>query len=148
MQLRVASTISPSQWSSLPPAYLIAVDLFALNFVNFKTPFFDRAVAEWTGLVTVTQPFGIGELLTLGASLGQYPFADYGGAVMVLQGKEDNSACGGNCDGVLTGLSDTWANARLLNVTGDLAAGHALNLHFVAPEAFGRVFDFLSSAGL
>lgn len=148
MQFRVASTVSLSQWGSLPPAYIIPVDIFAINFGNFKAPFFDRAVVEWAASTPVIQPFGIAELLTLGPGVAQYPIAEYPGAVMVLQGKEDSISCGGNCDGILSGLPAIWPKARLLNVTGDLAAGHALNLHFVAPEAFQRVFDFLSSAGL
>lgn len=64
---------------------------------------------------------------------------------MVLEGRYDMSACGGNCDGVLgDAITDIWSGAKPMNVTGDLPTGHTLNLHFSAQEAFSRIFTFLS----
>lgn len=66
-EARVAALLSPERWGNYSHGYLVPVDISANNFLSFKSPFFDRNVAQW--LYENTQPFAIGELTSLGKTL-------------------------------------------------------------------------------
>ena len=63
-QARIAALQFPAKWTNLARGYLVPVDGYAAAYGGFKSPFFDRAVAEW--LYARQSPYAIGELLTAG----------------------------------------------------------------------------------
>ncbi|KAH9907761.1 alpha/beta-hydrolase [Xylariomycetidae sp. FL2044] len=156
--LRVAQTLDPARWSSYPPGdeggWLTAVDVYASTYGYFgpradgdgNGNFFERRVAEWSHKVA-GQPFAVGELPSLlNATIA---YADVAAPVLMLQGRYDVSACGGECVGVVRGFAEgNFTGARAVEVVEDLPAGHNLFLHEVAPKAFDMIFDFLKAQGV
>ncbi|KAJ7102918.1 Alpha/Beta hydrolase protein [Mycena epipterygia] len=133
-QSRVAALLDPARWEHLQSGYVTPVDVYADAYLDFKSPFFDHAVAEWT--TSVKSPYAIGELATLGQT--PYDTSNFTKPVQVFQGRYDLSACGGNCDGVLNRTALLWPRASPLNITGTFPAGHsafAVMLDFVAKNA-------------
>jgi pimeloyl-ACP methyl ester carboxylesterase len=63
-QSRVAALLDPARWGDLQTGYVTPVDIYADAYLDFKAPYFDHAVAEWTSLVK--SPYSVGELATLG----------------------------------------------------------------------------------
>ncbi|KAJ7140036.1 Alpha/Beta hydrolase protein [Mycena crocata] len=139
-QSRVASLLDPVRWGHLQPGYVTPVDLYADTYLEFKSPFFDHAVAEWGA--SVKSPYAIGELATLGQT--PYDTSSFNKPVQVFQGRYDLSACGGNCDGVLDRTALLWPKADPLNISGTFPAGHSVNLHYNATEAFAVMLDFVA----
>ncbi|KAJ7472040.1 alpha/beta-hydrolase [Mycena latifolia] len=138
-QSRVAALLDPARWSHLETGYVTPVDTYADAYLDFKTPFFDHAVAEWT--TSVKSPYAVGELATLGQT--PYDTSNFSKPVQVFQGRYDLSACGGNCDGVLDRTALLWPKASPLNISGTFPAGHSVNLHFNATQAFAVMLDFV-----
>ncbi|KAJ6558275.1 Alpha/Beta hydrolase protein [Mycena capillaripes] len=139
-QSRVAALLDPARWGHLQTGYVTPVDVNADAYLDFKTPYFDHAVAEWTN--SVKSPYAVGELATLGQTV--YDTSNFTKPVQVFQGRYDLSACGGNCDGVLNRTALLWPRANPLNITGTFPAGHSVNLHHnAASEAFTAMLDFV-----
>ncbi|KAI2635874.1 alpha/beta-hydrolase [Hypomontagnella submonticulosa] len=144
---RVARLQDPARWGGLDSGYLTSADLFSETYVYFgEAQDFERRVAEWSHFVG-SEPFAVGELPSLLAS-SPLNFAAVTAPVLVLQGQFDLSACGGNCVGLLEPLKSEFASAKVVETVDNLPAGHNLNLHKVAPQAFGMVFDFLKRQGV
>ncbi len=61
-QARVAALQRPEKWGSLAHGYLVPVDQYSAAYGGFKSPFFEKRVAEW--LYGAQKPFAIGEGLT------------------------------------------------------------------------------------
>lgn len=61
-QARVAALQRPDKWGALPHGYLVPADGYAAAYGGFKSPFFERRVAEW--LYDNQSPYAIGEGLT------------------------------------------------------------------------------------
>ncbi|KAJ7640336.1 Alpha/Beta hydrolase protein [Mycena polygramma] len=138
-QSRVAALLDPARWASLQTGYVTPVDAWADAYLEFKSPYFDHAVAEWG--TSVKSPYAIGELATLGQT--PYDTSNFTKPVQVYQGRYDVSACGGNCDGVLNRTALFWPKANPLNITGTFPAGHSVNLHYNASTAFATMLDFV-----
>lgn len=117
---RVASIQNPERWGDLDPGYLTSSDLYAETFAYFASPYFQRRVAEWSYNVG-SQPFAVAELPTLLAT--KIGFGNVTAPTLILQGKYDTSACGGNCVGVLDGLRANFTAAAALRTVDDLPAG-------------------------
>ncbi|KAF8198316.1 Alpha/Beta hydrolase protein [Mycena galopus ATCC 62051] len=138
-QSRVAALLDPTRWGHLQTGYVTPVDVYADAYLEFKAPYFDHAIAEWA--TSVKSPYAIGELATLGQT--PYSTANFTKPVQVFQGRYDLSACGGNCDGVLNRTAAFWPEATPLNITGTFPAGHSVNLHYNASQAFSVMLDFV-----
>ncbi|KAI1371266.1 alpha/beta-hydrolase [Hypoxylon crocopeplum] len=144
---RVARIQNPARWGALDPGYLTTADLYAETYVYFGQEHdFERRVAEWS-YYQGSEPFAVGELPSLIAS-SPLDFAAITAPVLVLQGQFDLSACGANCVGLLEPLKSQFAGAKTVETVDDLPAGHNLNLHKVAPQAFQMAFDFLKRQGV
>ncbi|RAH68264.1 alpha/beta fold hydrolase [Aspergillus aculeatinus CBS 121060] len=143
--LRQARTLSPSRWGTLDSAYLTAGDQYAVAYYGFAAPHFDPQVAQWAATVE-GEPFAVGELPSLLASPIQY--SRITAPVYLVQGQFDLSSCGGNCKGQLENSPATFNNSHVVSWVDDLPAGHNLNLHTVAPQAFQLIFKFLQAQGL
>ncbi|KAJ7187007.1 hypothetical protein C8R46DRAFT_1273980 [Mycena filopes] len=141
-QSRVAALLDPARWGHLQSGYVTPVDTYADAYLDFKTPFFDHALAPW--VTSVKSPFAVGELATLGETF--YNTSSFTKPVQVFQGRYDLSACGGNCDGVLNRTALLWTNASPLNINGSFPAGHMVNLHYNASIAFAAMLDFVAES--
>ncbi|POS81096.1 hypothetical protein DHEL01_v200512 [Diaporthe helianthi] len=117
---RVASAQRPERWGHLDAGYLTSSDPFAETFAYFASPYFEHRVAEWSYNVG-SEPFAVAELPTLLAT--KIGYGNVTAPVLVLQGKYDTSACGGNCVGVLDGLCANFTAAADLRTVDDLPAG-------------------------
>ncbi|EIW55290.1 alpha/beta-hydrolase [Trametes versicolor FP-101664 SS1] len=142
--LRVARTLNPLRWGRLASSYLTSADRFALAYVYFAGNF-SRAVADWTFAVEA-EPFALGELPSLLDT--QIAFDHVTAPVLVLQGRHDVSACGGDCVGLLDATAALFTGSKGVQTVDNLPAGHDLFLHEVAPQAFKIVFDFLKAQGV
>lgn len=117
---RVASIQNPERWGDLDTGYLTSSDLYAETFAYFASPYFERRVAEWSYHVG-SEPFAVAELPTLLAT--KIGFGNVTAPTLILQGKYDTSACGGNCVGMLDGLRANFTAAAALRTVDDLPAG-------------------------
>ncbi|KAI2616838.1 alpha/beta-hydrolase [Hypoxylon sp. NC1633] len=145
--LRVARLMDAARWGHLDAGYLVSADVYAETYVYFgQEGDFERRAAVWSHDVG-SEPFAVGELPSLLAS-SPLDFGAVAAPVLVLQGQFDLSACGGNCVGQLDGLRSLFSGAGVVETVDDLAAGHNLNLHKVAPQAFAMIFDFLKRQGV
>ncbi|KAM0512143.1 hypothetical protein ACHAPE_009193 [Trichoderma viride] len=142
---RIAKLQNPVRWGQLDSGYITSSDLYAETYVYYAAPYFERSVAEWTYNVA-SEPFAVGELPSLLATNVSY--SDIKAPVLVLQGQFDVSACGGNCVGVVNGTKDIFTGAKVLEYVDNLPAGHNLNFHKVAPQAFQKIFKFLKAQGV
>ncbi|KAK7028389.1 Alpha/beta-hydrolase [Favolaschia claudopus] len=140
-QSRVAALLDPSRWGHLQSGYVTPVDLYADEYLEFKSPYFDHAVAEWAS--SVKSPYAVGELATLGQT--PYDTTNFTKPVQVFQGRYDLSACGGNCDGVLNRTALLWPKATPLDISAYFPAGHSVNLHHNASVAFAAMLGFVTS---
>ncbi|PWY88895.1 alpha/beta-hydrolase [Aspergillus sclerotioniger CBS 115572] len=143
--LRVARHHNPARWGMLDSGYLTSSDLFAETYVYFAEPYFEHRVAEWA-FTTESEPFAVGELPSLLETTIEY--GNITAPVLVLQGQFDVSACGGNCVGLLNSTKALFTAAKTVETVDNLPAGHNLNLHKVAPQAFDRIFRFLRAQGV
>ncbi|KAL7943705.1 Alpha/Beta hydrolase protein [Trichoderma barbatum] len=143
--LRVARTQNAARWGRLDSGYLTTSDLYAETYVYYAAPYFEHRVAEYTFNVA-SEPFAVGELPSLLATTIDYSLIK--APVLVLQGQFDVSACGGNCVGVVNGTKDLFTGAKVLEYVDNLPAGHNLNFHKVAPQAFQKMFSFLKAQGV
>ncbi|KAI0878536.1 alpha/beta-hydrolase [Hypoxylon argillaceum] len=142
---RVAQIQDPLRWGALDSEYLTSSDLYAETYVYYTAPYFEHRVAEWSYNVG-SEPFALAELPTLLGTTIDYSAIK--GSVLLLQGKYDVSACGGDCVGLLESAGALFTGASAVETVDDLPAGHNLNLHQVAPQAFQMMFDFLGRHGL
>ncbi|OTB11270.1 hypothetical protein K445DRAFT_68638 [Daldinia sp. EC12] len=119
---RVARLQNPLRWGALDSGYLTSADLFAETYAYFGEECdFERRVAEWSHYKS-SEPFAVGELPSLIAS-SPLNFAGVTAPVLAIQGQFDLSACGGNCIGLLDGLKDDFAGAKVVKTVDNLPAG-------------------------
>ncbi|KAI3316696.1 alpha/beta-hydrolase [Xylariaceae sp. AK1471] len=142
---RVARTHDPERWGALDSAYLTSSDLYAETYAYYAEPHFEHRVAEWSYNVG-SEPFAVAELPTLLSTTIEYGAIT--GSMLVIQGQYDVSACGGNCVGLLEATAALFTGASAVETVDDLPAGHNLNLHKVAPEAFQMMLGFLKRHGV
>lgn len=117
---RVARLQDPQRWGGLQPGYLTASDVYAETFAYFASPYFEHRVAEWAYSVA-SEPFAVAELATLMAA--DMAYENVTAATLVLQGRYDESACGGDCVGLLDTLRENFTAAAGLRTVDDLLAG-------------------------
>lgn len=77
-------------------------------------------MARWSYDVA-SEPFAIAELPTLLAA--EIDYGNVTAPTLVLQGKYDTSACGGDCLGLLDGLNASFTAAASLLTVDDLPSG-------------------------
>ncbi|KUJ13619.1 alpha/beta-hydrolase [Mollisia scopiformis] len=143
-QARVAALSQPSNWGSLPHGYLTPVDIYALSYGGFKSPYFDHGIAQ--SLFDQQYPFAIGELLSAGATVLNLSAIEV--PVQVVEGAYDLTACGGNCIGVVNETASFFPNSKNVEVNGSFNAGHFLNYHYDPPQAFDLITSFVDKSGL
>lgn len=124
--LRVARLQDPQRWGPLQAGYLTSSDVYAETFAYFASPYFEHRVAAWSYNVA-SEPFAVAELPTLlvaaAAAAGNLAYGNVTAATLVLQGRYDESACGGDCVGLLDTLDANFTAAATLRTVDDLPAG-------------------------
>lgn len=117
---RVAALQNSRRWGDLPAGYLTSADLFAETYAYFASPWFEHRVAAWSQSIAA-EPFAVAELPTLLAAGVQY--GNVTAPTLVLQGRGDVSACGGDCVGLLDGLGANFTGVEVLETVDNLPAG-------------------------
>ncbi|KAH6629945.1 Alpha/Beta hydrolase protein, partial [Chaetomium sp. MPI-SDFR-AT-0129] len=138
-QVRIAAQADPKKWSGLPRGYVVPADLYSASYGGFKTPYFDREVAEW--LYDTQQPIALGDLVTAGTLT--IDLANIKVPVQVVQGRYDLTACGGFCDGLLDNAAASFPNSPRVDVDASFDGGHLLNFHFDGKRSFQAITDFV-----
>lgn len=148
LDLSIANNIDPVRFANLSNEYLVSANAVGNQFSFFKAQGFppaNLAIGE-ASKQTVT----FGELLTLAAIVA--PASNFTGPVDVVNGAADWPFCMGNCS-YPTDLAA--AVAPMLYPASNTSqsylapgAGHGVNLHYAAGEAYQQIQTFLRSAGL
>ncbi|SMY24789.1 unnamed protein product [Zymoseptoria tritici ST99CH_1A5] len=143
LNLALALPASPYRFASIPAGYLVSSTIISNQIAFFRAPGFSPAILNLAEATKGTVTFG--ELFSQNAPTK--PAGEFKGAVAIVNGAEDLPFCGGNCsyptDLPRQALEMLYPGA---NVTGTFlaeVAGHGVNLHFSAGEAFRFAQEFL-----
>lgn len=130
----------PSQYSN---GFLTWPDAYANQYSFLAWPSFDSAVlaqAEAT-----KYPFTLGEFLS-GSTIASPNSSTFAGPVYYVASELDLIFCESNCTGVVgvdvPATRDTWPRADL-EVDIIAGAGHALNLHYQAADAYQKIMQWV-----
>lgn len=146
LDLQIASQNNPVRFSALNNGYLIQANAIGNQFAFLRYPGYPASNLNVAEVSKDTVTFG--ELLSM-ASSGNA--TTYTGPVDVVNGINDLPFCGGNCT---YGTDQTAAVQAKFPATRAFAsynaplAGHGLNLHYSASDAFVQIQNFLKSNGL
>ncbi|CEJ54934.1 hypothetical protein PMG11_01220 [Penicillium brasilianum] len=144
----VARLNKPLSFHEYDSGYLTWGNEFDNQCAAFSYPNFDGSVLHKAELNKA--PFTIAELLSFGVTSLAAP--EFASPVLIINGAQDLSFCGGNCYGVLD-AADSPSTA-VFPKASPLAryihpnAGHALNLHHNSTAAYGVMLGFLKNNGL
>ncbi|KAL4871856.1 hypothetical protein BDV12DRAFT_205706 [Aspergillus spectabilis] len=144
----IAELNNPRRFAGYDSGYLTWGDEFDNQCAAFTYPYFDPRILRKAE--STKAPFAIAELLSFGITEVVAP--GFTGPVLILNGEQDLSFCGGDCHGVLDApdspSSSVFPNASLLAAYIHPNAGHAVNLHRNATGAYGVIFNFLKGNGM
>ncbi|KAK0712461.1 hypothetical protein B0T26DRAFT_752694 [Lasiosphaeria miniovina] len=141
-QLASAALFRPQQFAGYPLGYTM-MPVEAERRANFFEGAYDPALAHFDYLTQ--RPSTDGEWATLAAGAGPGG-GDYPGAVFVAAGVYDVGACQpplATCQDILNKTRLAFPKARAYDFFAPDNTGHALSLHYSAPETLKRVHDFL-----
>jgi hypothetical protein len=149
LDLVIGSQNAPLRFSQLPNAYIISNTISNNQFGFFRAPNFDPAVLAASE--ATKQTITIGELFT--NSQFVTPAPEFTGPVDVVDGENDLPFCQSNClmpenkaeavRGALYPNAGEGSSSYILK-----SAGHGLNLHYGAGDAYKHIFEFIASNGL
>lgn len=117
---RVAQIENPARWGGLGSGYLTSSDVYAETYAYFAKPYFETRVAQWAYDIA-SEPFAVGELPSLLKSTIGY--SNITAPTLLLQGRYDVSACGGDCVGLLDSIKTNFSSASAVVTVDDLPAG-------------------------
>ncbi|KAJ5890618.1 uncharacterized protein N7473_006846 [Penicillium subrubescens] len=144
----VARVNKPLRFRKYDSGYLTWGNEFDNQCATFNYPNFDWDVLRKAELNKA--PFTIAELLSFGVTPLAAP--EYASPVLIINGAQDLSFCGGNCYGVLDAVDSpstaVFPKARPLTRYIHPNAGHALNLHHNSTAAYEVILGFLKDSGL
>ncbi|EME38054.1 hypothetical protein DOTSEDRAFT_75960 [Dothistroma septosporum NZE10] len=143
LNLAIASQNQPYRFADLNNAYLVSSSAISNQIGFFRAPGFDPSILAQAeaqkGTVT------LGELLTTSAVMATA--MNYTHPVAVVNGAEDLPFCLGNCSYPTNKAQAVFPMLYpATNVTGTFlgeVAGHGLNLHYSAVEAYHYIQDFV-----
>lgn len=129
--------------ASLPNDYLSFRNIETAQFAFFKYPYYNETVLEQA--YASVQPYTIGEIFTLGTTPNNA--TNFTGPVQIVTGNNDLIFCGGDCIGgdILSKEATFFPVAKNVSTLVPPNAGHALNLHYAAPQAFQDIQTYLGS---
>lgn len=117
---RVAKIQDPERWGGLGSGYLTSSDVYAETYAYFAKPYFETRIAQWAYDVA-SEPFAVGELPSLLNTTMAY--SSVTAPTLMLQGRYDVSACGGDCVGLLDVIKTNFSSASTVVTVDDLPAG-------------------------
>ena len=146
--MTIASQVKPGQFSGLSNGYLLAANIFGVQFPFFRSPGFDQALLNIAEAKkdTVT----IGEVI--GSAMPMEQAADFTGPIDVVNGEHDLVDCGGNCvipynkGAVVKDKFFPAASSGSSWYIGE-GSGHFINYHYVAHKAYEHIQDFIKKNG-
>lgn len=148
LELQIASINQPFRFADLPNGYLVSDDTAANQFGFFRFPNFDPKVL--VAAEATKQTFTIGEFFTNTMLNGVAK--NFTGPVFVIDGENDLPFCQGNCllpeDQAANAVKMVYPAASNSSSSYIVpGAGHGLNLHYAAGNAYQQIFQFISEAG-
>ncbi|GAB1744098.1 hypothetical protein NU219Hw_g1129t1 [Hortaea werneckii] len=149
LNLAIAKENSPFRFPFLSTGYLISSNIISQQTGFFRAPGFDPRILQRAE--NTKQTFTVGELFTLAQAIT--PATAYTNPVAVVNGDADLPFCFGDCaqgnkaQVVRPALYPALPETKFGTYLGS-QAGHGLNFHYSAKEAFDFIMDFLSQQGL
>jgi len=147
LDLVLANEAQPLRFGALPNGYLITESQAGNQFSFFRFPGFAQELLE--AGTAAGETFTIGEFFTQSAIMTPTP--GFTGPIDVVNGENDLPFCDGNCvigdkpAAVKAALYPNAAASSMSYIAKD--AGHGLNLHYAAADAYAQIFGFLASNG-
>ncbi|RMZ88865.1 hypothetical protein DV736_g3904, partial [Chaetothyriales sp. CBS 134916] len=146
--LSIAAQNQPHRFAGLPNGYFTANAIESNQFFFFRAPGFDPALLELSE--ANKQLISMGEFLGVSATLEPTQFT---GPIDVVNGANDLPNCHGNCllpYNLAASVKDMYYPMASNSSSWYLApvAGHGLNLHYSASEAYEHILDFIRKNGL
>ncbi|KAF8857572.1 alpha/beta-hydrolase [Acephala macrosclerotiorum] len=148
LDLVIARENNPARFPLLNNGYLISESINGNQFAFFRAQNYLPAIL--VAAEATKQTFTIGELFT--NSMFQSVAKEFTGPIDVVDGENDLPFCQSNClvpenkaAAVKGSLYPVAAPSSMVYVAP--GAGHGLNLHYVAGEAYQHIFQFLKSNG-
>jgi pimeloyl-ACP methyl ester carboxylesterase len=144
LNLAIAGENQPARFGSLPNGYLVSDTVAGNQFTFFRAPNFDPCVLD--AAEASKQTLTIGELFTNPEFVAPAP--KFTGPIDVLNGENDLPFCQSNCllpqnqAALVKGVLYPNAKNSSTYYIGK-GAGHGLNLHYVAPDAYQQIFKFI-----
>ncbi|KAF7192168.1 hypothetical protein HII31_06554 [Pseudocercospora fuligena] len=138
----IAAQDQPYRFSDAPQGYLVSASPISNQIGFFKTPGFDPEILSLADATKGTVTYG--ELLTTSAVTGVA--SNYTKPVAVVNGANDFPFCFGNCS-YPTDLAEAvfpklYPATKKTGAFLAETAGHGLNLHYSAVEAYHYLQDF------
>ena len=150
LNLALANQNQPHRFSGLSNGFIVSDTIISNQIGFFRSPGFDPNILSQAEATKGTTTFG--ELFTTLAVTG--PANSFDGPVAVVNGDEDLPFCFGNCS-YPTNIAAEVVPVLYPNVKAEKSAtylaptaGHALNLHYSAVEAYKFIMEFLKKQGL
>ena len=149
LDLVLANQDNPQKFGALPNGYLITDNQAGNQFAFFRFPGFANELL--VAGTAAKQTFTIGELFTNSQFISPAP--GFTGPIDVVDGENDLPFCQSNCVVPTNKAADVkgtlYPNAAASS-TYFIAkgAGHGLNLHYSAADAYAHIFQFVASNNL
>jgi pimeloyl-ACP methyl ester carboxylesterase len=150
LNLALANENDPTRFKALSDGFLVSGTVVSNQLAFFTNPNFDPNILALAEATKGTLTWG--ELFSSGAIT--QPSKGYTGPLAVVNGFNDAPYCFGNCSYPTDLLAEVHpalypgvsaANFATYTLKG---AGHALNLHFGAADAFGFIQNFFKGHGM
>ncbi|KAI5840773.1 Alpha/Beta hydrolase protein [Morchella snyderi] len=136
---QIARLQDPVRFANFESEYLTWATKWSNQFFFLKYPFFSTEALDYAE--EGKGPVGLGTLWTINS--GDFVASRFEGPVLIITGQYDLPFCGGNCTGVLQSSEAYFPNSTALNIVIHPDAGHGINLHFSAKDAYKTILDFL-----
>ncbi|KAF2757450.1 alpha/beta-hydrolase [Pseudovirgaria hyperparasitica] len=149
LDLSIASGVAPYRFAQLSNGYIAAGTPAAFQTGFFTAPGFDARIVQ-ESYSTAGDASAIGELFTQAAI--SKPAANFTGPVAIVNGDADLPFCFGNCsypvDKAQAPLAMLYPASQHKGSYIAGTAGHGINLHYSALDAYRWIQDFLAQGGI
>ncbi|KAF6742460.1 hypothetical protein DFP72DRAFT_1105911 [Ephemerocybe angulata] len=139
----IASVGDPKRFGSLPSSYMISEGLSNDQHSFFRYGNYEPAVLR--SAFNAREASTLGEVLSAGGG----PALNYTNPLLIVTGDKDYPNCGGNCYQKFSGVNLVEASKVVFPAVTKFATyipaetGHGNNLHLSAPEAYGKIQDWI-----
>ncbi|KAF6743946.1 hypothetical protein DFP72DRAFT_858203 [Ephemerocybe angulata] len=142
----IAAQQNPKRFGSLPTSYMTTEGISNSQSFFFRYGNYETAVLQAAEATKATAT--LGELFTGAAN----PALNYTNPVFMVTGDKDYPFCGGNCYQKINGTNLVDASKVVFPAVPEskfstfipAETGHGNNLHLSAPEAYGKIQDWIA----